>query len=193
MKSIELLTVGVVEGDVIRFLEDAIHRSLGLETRRVEPLPNADFAYDEGRSQYHSARILCKALEVASDDAIRLLAVTEVDLYLPMLTFVFGQAQLGGRVAAISLARLRQEFYGLPADEALLLSRVAKEALHELGHSFGLVHCPSSSCAMSLSFNILQVDAKGFEYCSSCHAILGENLASIRDRAPLAAVEEGQP
>jgi archaemetzincin len=89
-----------------------------------------------------------------------LLAVTDRDLFVPVLTFVFGQAQLGGRSAVVSLARLRQEFYGLAAQSRVLLERAAKEALHETGHMFGLVHCADRSCAMSLATNVRQIDLK---------------------------------
>jgi archaemetzincin len=97
-----------------------------------------------------------------------------------MLSFVFGHAQLGGRVAVVSLARLRQEFYGLPPDPGLLRERAAKEALHEVGHAFGLVHCVDSECAMSLSTGIEQVDAKQAAYCDTCRALLREADAAAR-------------
>ena len=87
-----------------------------------------------------------------------MLAVTDRDLFIPVLTFVYGHAQLGGRVAVVSLARLRQEFYGMAPNHELLLERAAKEALHESGHTFGLVHCADRSCAMSLATNIRQID-----------------------------------
>ncbi len=70
-----------------------------------------------------------------------MLALTGRDLFVPVLTFVFGQAQLGGRVAVVSLARLRQEFYGMAPNGEILMERAVKEALHETGHTFGLVHC----------------------------------------------------
>jgi archaemetzincin len=87
---------------------------------------------------------------------------------------VFGQAQLGGQVALISLARLRQEFYGMPQNRALFLGRALKEAVHELGHTFVLTHCPEGECPMSLSTNIRQVDGKRATFCASCAAAVRE-------------------
>jgi archaemetzincin len=101
-------------------------------------------------------------------DAGKLLAVTERDLFVPVLTFVFGQAQLGGRAAVVSLARLRQEFYGLEPNRECFLERAAKEALHETGHLFGLVHCADRSCAMSLATNVRQIDTKQAAFCAPC-------------------------
>ena len=82
----------------------------------------------------------------------RELGVTVGDLYVPLLTFVFGEAQVDGSCATVSTARLRKEFYGLPADEALLRERLLKESLHELGHTFGLRHCADWRCVMASSY-----------------------------------------
>jgi archaemetzincin len=79
---------------------------------------------------------------------------------------------LGGRVAVVSLARLRQEFHGLPGNPHVLVQRALKEALHETGHTFGLVHCADGGCAMSLSTNIRQIDLKRAAFCAACAARL---------------------
>ena len=127
-----------------------------------------DFAYDAGRSQYRSIAVLESLSRTCPADALKFLAVTERDLFIPVLTFVYGHAQLGGRVAVISLARLRQEFYGLPPNREIFLERVHKEALHEVGHTFGLVHCADRSCAMALGTNIRQIDGKRSAFCAAC-------------------------
>jgi hypothetical protein len=107
-------------------------------------LPGVEFAYDAGRQPvWVDPRARNAQPSAARRMRVKLLAVTERDLFIPVLTFVFGHAQLGGRVAVISLARLRQEFYGLPRIASLFFSSaLLKEALHEAGHTFGLVHCP---------------------------------------------------
>ena len=100
----------------------------------------------------------------------RILGVTGVDLYIPVLTFVFGQAQLAGPGAILSTYRLQNEFYGLPPNPDMLLDRVIKEATHELGHCFGLVHCPDFRCVMNASTYVEEVDLKGDWYCPECEA-----------------------
>jgi archaemetzincin len=97
-----------------------------------------------------------------------LLGITEHDLFIQVLTFVFGHAQLGGRAAVVSLARLRQEFYGLEPEHEIFRARARKEALHETGHTFGLVHCAERSCAMSLSTRVQQIDQKQAAFCPAC-------------------------
>jgi archaemetzincin len=107
-------------------------------------------------------------------DALRVLGITAVDLYVPQLNFVFGEARLGGPSAVISTHRLRPEFYGQLPDEKLFLRRVEIEAVHELGHTFGLGHCPKVCCVMHFSNNIADTDRKGPLFCDDCrHYITG--------------------
>jgi archaemetzincin len=140
---------------------------LDLPLRRID-LPAVDFAFDAGRKQYASIAVLEMLCRLCPDDALRLVAVTERDLFIPVLTFVFGHAQLGGRAAVVSLARLRQEFYGLEPNRDIFLDRARKEVLHETGHTFGLVHCLERSCAMSLSTRVQQIDQKRAALCPAC-------------------------
>jgi archaemetzincin len=100
------------------------------------------------------------------------LGVTDLDLYIPVLTFVFGEAQLAGGRAVVSTLRLRQEFYGLPADPELLGERLLKEALHELGHTYGLRHCPDYTCVMSSSNGVERIDLKSAEFCPTCAQLM---------------------
>jgi archaemetzincin len=191
MDSVELLPFGRVEETVLETLERTVKEEFRLPAKRLAPLPSPLFAYDASRRQFDSTRILREALGKKGGTARRVLAVTEADLFIPMLTFVFGQAQLGGAAALISTARLRQEFYGLPPDPALLWKRAAKEALHELGHSFGLVHCLDPSCVLSLSSDIGQVDAKNGAFCPGCRALLRERLEGAGQSGPGPGPTEG--
>jgi archaemetzincin len=154
-----------------RMVSGSLEGEFGLPVRQVE-IPSVDFAYDADRRQYGSIAVLEMVVRRCPDDARKLLAVTERDLFVPVLTFVFGQAQLGGRAGVVSLARLRQEFYGLPPNREVLVERAVKEALHETGHMFGLVHCADRSCAMSLATNVRQIDSKQAVFCAPCRARL---------------------
>ncbi len=125
------------------------------------------------RGQYHATLILAGLLRHLPQPDAKVLGVTPVDLYIPVLTFVFGQSQLDGPGSLISTYRLRSEFYGLPEDEGLLIERTIKEAVHELGHSFGLVHCPDFECVMHSSSNVEEVDLKGTGFCRDCRREVG--------------------
>ncbi len=179
MPSIAIVALGVVEEDALATLELSVWETFGFEIQRLPPQENPEFAFDEERRQYSSEKILRSLLKEVRSDTVKLLGVTPVDMFIPMLSFVFGQAQLHGKVAAISLARLRQEFYGLEPNRGVFLHRTAKEAIHELGHTWGLTHCRDRSCPMALATNLQQLDRKTDELCTSCSIMLRETVRSL--------------
>ncbi|MCA1732782.1 MAG: archaemetzincin family Zn-dependent metalloprotease [Acidobacteria bacterium] len=173
MDLIAVGTAGGVDPEGVDFAEASISSTLGIPTRRIDPFPEPDFAWDPTRRQHSSTLMLRDALSRRPADAFKIVILTEHDIFIPMLTFVYGQAQLGGPAAVVSFARLRQEFYGLPPDRPLYLERIGKESLHELGHTLGLTHCGDKLCTMSLSTTIQQLDFKRAAYCEACRLLLG--------------------
>jgi archaemetzincin len=127
-----------------------------------------EFAFHGERQQYHSSEILARMQSYVSPGSWRILGVTAVDLYIPILTFVFGEAQIGGPCAIVSLHRLRQEFYGLPRDKKILHQRLLKEAVHEVGHTVNLTHCDDYNCAMAPSHAVEWIDLKEGWFCGQC-------------------------
>jgi archaemetzincin len=178
-----ILSTGATEPSLQAYLQKALEKSLGLQTARLEAQLSMDGFYDSQRRQYSSILIMRKLLEMLPRDAIRLLGIVEEDIFIPMLSFLYGQAQVNGPIALMSLARLRQEHYGLPADTLLLKQRALKEALHEVGHTFGLVHCLKFTCPMALSTNIERLDLKGIDFCPGCSGNMRENVAIIAGRS----------
>ena len=153
-------------------LLDSLSKRAGipLGPQRVEPAG----AWNPSRSQYDSNRLLA---ELKAQYQGEVMGATACDLFIPVLTFVFGQAQLRGRAAVISLARLRPEFHGLRPDPQLVARRALKEAVHEVGHTFGLVHCLDRRCPMALSLGLDDLDFKTATPCASCAALLRDSLA----------------
>ncbi len=131
-------------------------------------------AFDPARGQYSSTKILRWVLRDVPVDARKVVAITDGDLFIPVLTFVFGEAQLGGQGAVVSTARLRLDLSGLPSPAPLFRARLSKECLHELGHTFGLTHCGFSRCVMSRSNTVPDVDAKDWTLCQDCRKLLVE-------------------
>lgn len=124
------------------------------------------------RQQHHATLVLAALLRERPDGGSKILGVVPVDLFIPVLTFVFGQAQLAGPGAVVSTYRLRTDFYGMPADEGLLVERAIKECVHELGHAFGLVHCDYYDCVMHSASTVDEVDVRGAAFCAHCSSEL---------------------
>lgn len=129
-------------------------------------------AYNPARRQYNSSQILIQLINNPPKDAYRILGVTDVDLFIPILTFVFGEAQLNGIGGIVSLHRLSNKFYGLPENLELMRKRLIKEAIHELGHTYGLVHCPRPGCVMNSSTYVEDIDEKTEFFCTACLAYI---------------------
>jgi archaemetzincin len=146
----------------------SISAALKLPTRIESSKFRYSFAYDSSRKQYHSTRLLHGLVNYFSDKGVKLLGVTDLDLFIPILTFVFGEAQLNGRAATVSSFRLKPQFYGLPKSDHLLLDRLSKESIHELGHTFGLKHCLAYDCVMSSSPTVEDIELKDPSFCDDC-------------------------
>jgi archaemetzincin len=178
---IVLVPVGSVRLSVLQTLAgDLTALGFSAEVAVGNPIPVPLAAYDPGRRQFLSTAVLEAALGERrrtgagragrTAKAVRILGVIDRDLYVPRLNYVFGTA--GGSGAVISLTRLRQSFYGRTEDEDLFRKRVLTEAVHELGHTFGLVHCPNACCVMYFSNSLGDTDRKGPGFCSACKARL---------------------
>lgn len=149
-------------------LADELHDGLGTPIRVHPPWFDPETAFDGARGQYHSTRILRDLIGIPDGACTRVLGVTSVDLFIPVLTFVFGEAQLDGKAALVSMRRLCPDAYGLPRDEDLVARRLHKEAVHELGHTLGLRHCSHPTCVMRASTYVEEIDLKDGAFCPAC-------------------------
>jgi archaemetzincin len=128
--------------------------------------------YNPGRRQYDANYLLKAITQLAPANAVKVIGMVRVDLYIPILTYIFGQARLGGYTGLASLYRLRNEHYGLEPDYELLIDRFSKVIIHELGHAFGLIHCSNPICVMRSSTYVEDLDQKGKSFCYRCRTEL---------------------
>jgi len=173
MQSIVIIPIGTMKYDVAGFLSLSLPEILHTPCRLLAEEIALEPFYSSDRKQYHSTEILRQLLPFASEKKQNILGIMDEDIYIPILTFVFGEAQLNGRCALMSGHRLHQEFYGLPEDESLYLHRCEKEAVHELGHTLGLKHCDNFECVMRYSNSVGDIDVKRNVFCPSCSKVLG--------------------
>lgn len=177
MNRVQLLPVGKVDPALLEQLRGMIGRSLATRCEILGAELDPVAFYHPERQQYHSSEILQRMQSVPRPPDCHLLGVTAVDLYIPILKYVFGEAQLGGPCAIVSFHRLRQEFYGLDRDDALLGERLVKESLHELGHTLELRHCEDYRCAMASAHAVEWIDLREAAFCESCRAQIDLKLS----------------
>lgn len=165
MSYLYLKTIGNIEP---LLLEKVVKKLDFLPVKLIEDENYPIFAFEPKRNQYYAKKIIEKIASELPEDCETMIIITDIDLCTPVLTFVYGEAQLGGKVAIVSMTRLKQKFYSLPEDIELLARRLVKVIVHELGHCYGLVHCNNKKCVMYLSNNIVSVDEKNESFCTEC-------------------------
>ena len=177
MSSILIVPIGSVAGldlaALVRPLHEAFH--LDVTVRSGAPV-DPQFAFDTFRNQFNSTSLLAAILERFGTHPGKVIGITAHDLFVPVLTYVFGEAQLDGTAAVVSGHRLLESFYGIAPDPHLERERLVKETVHELGHTFGLVHCHTMDCVMRTSTAVEEIDVKGVLFCENCDEQIGEAL-----------------
>jgi len=164
---IDLQPIGEIDSDVLAGISTGLVSTFG-NTVRIKPaISIPESSYVPARNQYLADLILTDLKQYQNGDG-RLLGVTDVNLFSQGLNFVFGQADYHNGIGVISLTLLKQENYGLPGDPALLIDRAQKEAVHELGHTFGLGHCQDGACVMHFSNSLIDTDVKKINFCRQC-------------------------
>ncbi len=172
MPSTKLVPIGPVPVDLLAWLADRLGEVFNRTVVVGEAVPLPERGYAPRRRQYRGDAFIVALRALPGPTAERVLGVTDVDCYAPGLNFIFGQATLTGGEAFIALPRLRQSFYGLPDDPVLFRQRVLTEAVHELGHTWGLTHCPDPHCVMHFSNTLHDTDVKGSAFCTRCQGRL---------------------
>jgi archaemetzincin len=170
MISLRIIPFGDIPKEIFDILtEELLYKFTALvDVSEQIGLPKENF--NSVRHQFLSERVL---EFISNNFKGRTLGILDEDLYTGELNFIFGQAQMRGKAAIISIHRLKPTFYKNEADKDLLTQRVVKEAIHEVGHMLGLNHCNSSGCVMNFSNTIIDVDRKTKDLCDSCKNKLG--------------------
>lgn len=170
--SVWWIGAGAAEEQLLEEVRIHIERAFRVKARGYHSADRPTETFDARRGQHSSTQILRWLVERGHPTG-RVMALTDADLFIPVLTFVYGEAQLGGRIAIASTARLGLDVE-VQANPAIRVGRVVKEAVHELGHTFGLLHCDTRVCVMSRSTSVLDVDSKRAGLCRGCDALYAE-------------------
>jgi archaemetzincin len=172
-QNITLISFGYFEKDFLEKLSEALKQEFLFSVNIKEGRLDLSEFYDPGRRQYDGTRLLKEVSLMFPSESIKTLGLVSVDLYIPILTYIFGQAYLNGNAGIASTYRLKNELYGMKQNEELLRDRFRKVCIHELGHSFGLIHCHTPLCVMKSSTYVEDLDQKGQNLCIKCREEIG--------------------
>ncbi|MBW1783765.1 MAG: archaemetzincin family Zn-dependent metalloprotease [Deltaproteobacteria bacterium] len=173
--------LGDVDPLVLSRIGREISRIFGYDIETCPLLKDLEFALDIDRGQYHSTEILEALAAIAPPQALKVLAIVDVDLFIPILTHVYGEAQLGGQACIVSSCRLKEALSPAGNPEGLT-RRLVKESIHELGHTFNLRHCKDPACIMHYCRTVKDVDRKSSELCRYCTILLGDEIDRRHER-----------
>lgn len=173
MRYLYLLPLGEIKEGILEKLAKDLQKKFDLPAKIVSSIEVPDYTYNKTRKQYDGSKILVELNRMEFFEAEKILGICDVDLFAEDLNFIFGQAEAPGNVALISLYRLNPKFYYKKSDlkinnRKIFYQRTLKEAVHELGHTYGLSHCPQARCVMHFSNNIDDTDLKNDDFCSKC-------------------------
>jgi len=172
LQNITLVSFGYFENGFLDEVAESVTREFLVTVSQKEGHLDLSEFYDPPRRQYHGGKLLKEVETYYASDSSKTIGLFSVDLYIPILTYIFGQAFLNGRSGIASLYRLSNERYGIADDKKLLNERFIKEVIHELGHTYGLIHCHTPSCVMKSSTYVEDIDQKSYSLCSNCKRIL---------------------
>ncbi len=173
LENITLISFGYFEKGLLEMVVNDVEREFSLPVKTQEGHLDLSEFYDPARRQYDGNRLLKEIDYRYSTDTVKTLGLFNVDLFIPILTYIFGQAFLNGRAGIASIYRLRNERYGMKANEKIFTDRIRKEVIHELGHTFGLIHCQNPDCVMRSSTYVEDIDQKSHHLCNQCRNNLG--------------------
>jgi archaemetzincin len=168
LQYITLISFGYFDADFLRNLAEAVKNEFLITVNMKEGHLDLSEFYDPTRRQYNGVRLVNEVETVYSTDSSKTIGLFNVDLFIPILTYIFGQAFLNGRTGIASNYRLSNERYGIKTDDKLVLERFIKEVIHELGHTFGLIHCHIPTCVMRSSTYVEDIDQKNPHLCLNC-------------------------
>lgn len=169
---LDLIILGHVNETAVSIVAANLQAIMGLNTDIRPELAEPDYAFVPGRNQFDAAKII-NTLCAITDGAPLKLGLIERDLCSPILSFVYGESQLGGKAALVSLHRLSAK------DPETTYQRITKISLHEVGHLLGIRHCWKSTCLMKHSGDLDPLDSLSMYFCSACEYEIKRRLKTL--------------
>jgi archaemetzincin len=154
---IGLQPIGEIDPVYLKIIAGTFLGELRIKSLILPSLDHPEYAFDSRRIQYNAGTIINRLETMKFKKCDKIIALVDADLFLPVFSFVIGEARMGGASALVSLYRLNKS----PA-------RAVKVALHEFGHLMNLDHCHEKTCVMKFSKNFDQLDSISNIFCNYC-------------------------
>jgi archaemetzincin len=177
-QNILVISYGHFERNTLEIIGENITSEFRFPVKFKEDHSDLTEFYNPTRRQYDGNKLIKLLDSMSEPDSLKTIGLFRVDLFIPILTYIFGQAVFKGKTGIVSIYRLKNEQYGLKKDDNLLLDRFTKVVNHELGHTFGLAHCYVPNCVMRSSTYIEDIDQKNPALCNKCRVELIEIAAT---------------
>lgn len=178
LHNITLISFGYFEKGFLKDITEEVLKEFQISVKTKEGHLDLSEFYDPVRRQYNGTKLLKEVDSLFASDSQKTIGLFSVDLFIPILTYIFGQAYLKGRTGIASHYRLSNERYGINVNDKILIERFKKEVIHELGHTFGLIHCHTPTCVMRSSTYVEDIDQKNTGICMSCRKDFQHYLGS---------------
>ncbi len=171
---IKLISFGIIDRGLLESIRSGTAHVFDCKVQLKEARTELGQFFDGSRRQYNADQLLQMVDQHFGQDNVKTIGLFQVDLFIPILTYIFGQAYLNGRTAVASGYRLSSERYGIVSEQSEYVNRFLKEVIHELGHNFGLIHCRNIGCVMQASTYVEDIDLKNADFCKDCRKHLGQ-------------------
>ena len=165
---IVLISYGYFENSFLKRIEEIIKNEFNCNVNSREEFIDLNEYYNPERRQYDANKLLHFIDNNYHFNDSKIIGLFNVDLFIPIFTYIFGQAFLNGKAGIVSVYRLSNIRYGIKPDNEIFIQRFSKEIIHELGHTFGMIHCFNNDCVMLSSNYVEEIDQKGYSFCKSC-------------------------
>ncbi len=169
--TITIVSFGLFDRNFLEKISEAVAREYNCTVVIKDAYVDISIYFDPVRRQYNGDKLLKLVDNMQFDESFKVIGLFNIDLFIPILTYIFGQAQLSGRSGIASMYRLSNDRYGIANDNDILLERFKKEVIHELGHLFGLIHCYTPTCVMRSSTYVEDIDQKEAQLCGKCKEV----------------------
>jgi len=175
-RTIGVFAFGEVPPIYLKVIAAHISGYLKLDAEILSPVAHPHYALDEHRFQYDCGIILKTVAANAFEGYEKVIGVLTVDLFVPIFTYVYGEARQGGKIALVSTFQLHSNPQKTSEPSSLIYERTAKVAMHELGHLFNLMHCDDEKCLMHFSGSLKDLDRTPVYFCRYCTAYFSDAL-----------------